>query len=108
MGFKQCAADSCLYTKNAKGIIVYLLIYVDDILVYCVDESIINVVYSELENQFEITDLDDLSHFLGMQVRRVPNGYSVSLEGYITQVVEKFGLRDAKEANGIGIRKRRR
>lgn len=97
-GFKQSTADACLYTKYVRGKIVYLLVYVDDILVGCMDESEINVVYNQLKNHFEMTDLGDLSYFLGMEVIRDVRGYSISLEGYINRTIDKFGLRNAKEA----------
>lgn len=33
MGFRPSVADPCLYTKVVSGKLVYLLVYVDDILV---------------------------------------------------------------------------
>lgn len=98
MGFEQSTADTCLYTKKVNGKMVYLLVYVDDILVGCEDDSEIELVYKQLKKYFDMTDLGDLSYFLGMEVEKEANGYSVSLRGYIDRVVDKFGLRDAKGA----------
>ncbi|KXJ62447.1 hypothetical protein RP20_CCG009210 [Aedes albopictus] len=70
MGFEQSAADTCLYTKKVNGKMVYLLVYVDDILVGCEDDSEIEVVYKQLKKYFDMTDLGDLSYFLGMEVEK--------------------------------------
>jgi hypothetical protein len=41
MGFKRCMSDTCMYTNNINGNDVYIAIYVDDIIIACVDEATI-------------------------------------------------------------------
>lgn len=79
MGFKQSSVDQCLYTKTEKGKKVYLLVYVDDILVGCENEQYIDYVYQSLKKHFEITDLGDVSYFLGLEIKRENGDYSVGL-----------------------------
>lgn len=98
MGFKQSNADQCLYTKVENGKKVYLLVNVDDIMVGCENEQYIDCVYQSLKKCFEITDLGDLSYFLGLEIKRESGDYSVSLEGYIDKLIDKFGLSEAKVA----------
>lgn len=75
-----------------------MLVYVDDILVGSESDAEIEKIYKELRKEFEMTDLGDLNYFLGLEVTRSDGMYSISLEGYIERVVERFGLRDAKGA----------
>lgn len=98
MGFQQSGADQCLYTKNVKEKKVYILVYVDDMMVGCVDEVIIDSVYQALTGHFDMTDLGQVSYFLGLEIKRENGDYSVSLEGYIDKLIRKFGLSDAKVA----------
>lgn len=98
MGFKPSSADHCLYLKVEAGKRVFLLIYVDDIMVGAEDEKLVDAVYDSLKQKFEITNLGDLNFFLGMEIGCENGNYSVCLSGYIDRVVEKFGLCDAKGA----------
>lgn len=98
MKFKQSQSDACLYMKVVDGNIVYVLIYVDDIVVGCKDESQTVKVYESLKEIFDIAYLGDLSYFLGMQIERKNGRYSISLRGYIDQLADRFGMKDAKPA----------
>lgn len=98
MEFKQSGADPCLYTKDIGGDLTYILVYVDDILVGSTTDANIQEIYNCLKKEFEMTDLGDLNYFLGLEVHREDGKYSVSLEGYIERVADRFGLRDAKAA----------
>ena len=98
MQFVQSSADHCLYTKDVSGDRIYILVYVDDILVGSKKEAHIGEIYYYLKKEFEMTDLGDLNYFLGLEVHRQNGNYSISLESYIERVAERFGLRDAKIA----------
>lgn len=98
MRFKQSQSDPCLYMKIVDGNIVYILIYVDDIVVGCKDDYQTAKVYESLKEHFDVANLGDLSFFLGMQIERKDGNYSISLSGYIDQVADRFGMKDAKPA----------
>ncbi|KXJ62466.1 hypothetical protein RP20_CCG008066 [Aedes albopictus] len=98
MGFEQSATDSCLYTKVVSGKRVYLLVYVDDIMIGCEDEAQIDSVYEQLKRYFEVTNLGEPNDFLGLKIECKDRKYSVSVGGYIDRVADRFGLREAKRA----------
>lgn len=75
-----------------------MLIYVNDIVVGSKNESESMKVYESLKKMFDIVYLGDLSYFLGMQIDRTNEKYSISLGGYIDHVANRFGLKDAKPA----------
>lgn len=95
-GFQQGKADPCLYTKAVGEQRIFVLIYVDDILVACEDEKLLVEVQHHLEKHFEITALGDLRSFLGMKIATEKGEYSISLKGYIEQLAEKFDLLNSK------------
>ena len=66
LGFQQSTADQCLFIRKVRGKTVFLLVYVDDMLVASADDGEIKRVIDALTGEFELTCLGDVSHFLGM------------------------------------------
>ena len=54
-------------------------------------------VKAQLSNEFEMKDLGELKHFLGMRITRTPDGgISIDQNGYIRQILERFGMEASK------------
>jgi transposase InsO family protein len=71
MGFTASIADAGLYTKvMAGGSRVFVLVYVDDILVAGPQLSAVNVVKEQLATAFDVRDLGDARMFLGIEIER--------------------------------------
>lgn len=92
MRFKQCTSDSCLYVRHDKGVTVYLLVYVDDLLIGCIDEGVIDSVYHDLKKKPDLTDLGPVRHFLGLEILKQDGIYSMRLTAYIEKLVSKLGM----------------
>jgi hypothetical protein len=54
--------------------IIYLLLYVDDIVLTASSTTLLQRTIHALQQEFSMKDLSDLHHFLEMQVQRWPNG----------------------------------
>lgn len=93
--FKQCDSDPCLYVRRDKQSTIFLLIYVDDILIGCTEESETYKVYQDLKKHFEITWLGPVKHFLGHEIRLEQGSYTIRLTNYIENIVDRFGMKDA-------------
>ena len=52
-GFKRSNYDSCVYLKTVNGSTIYLLLYVDDMLIAAKSMSEINELKKQLSNEFE-------------------------------------------------------
>ncbi|XP_062538754.1 uncharacterized protein LOC134207033 [Armigeres subalbatus] len=98
MGFQASSADPCLFVATRDGLIVYLIVYVDDFLIGSESEAEIIRVQKQLSRHFEIVDLDDVKHFLGLEVQMEDDTFCVSLANYIDKLVARVGLSEAKEA----------
>jgi hypothetical protein len=77
MGFQQLYSDKCLY-KYSKDGLLFIAVYVDDIVIAGQSEEMIANVKKKLSDCFEVKDLGPLNHFLGMKVKQFQD-YSVWL-----------------------------
>ncbi|KAG8497424.1 hypothetical protein CXB51_008733 [Gossypium anomalum] len=69
--FKRSSLDSCVYfKKNSNGSFVYLLLYVDDMLIAAKDKGEIRKVKAQLSEEFEMKDLGPAKKILGMEILR--------------------------------------
>jgi hypothetical protein len=96
--FQQSSADPCLYTKQVNGKLMYLLVYVDDLLIAFDEEKEISRLLEELQRNLPIISLGDAKQFLGLQIKKEKGNYSICLRGYIEKIAKKFGLEDAKKS----------
>ena len=101
MGFVQSKNDCCMYTKSRDGSEpMYILIYVDDMIVACKNVHEISKFGEDLKRQIQITDLGPLKQFLGIRVCKDEQGYyCLDQSVYIKKVLEQFGYSDAKSSN---------
>ena len=70
--------DATLFVKKVEKTIVYLVIYVDDLLITGKNESYIASMKKELKKGFEMTDLGHLHYYLGIEVIQKPRFKFVS------------------------------
>lgn len=97
LGFVACSADPCLYVAVRNSKKIFLVVYVDDLLVGCASEEEIAKVYEELRKEFEICCLGEAKYFLGLELQKEDDGfYSMSVKAYIEKLIVKLGLQDAK------------
>lgn len=96
--FKQCDSDACLYIKRQNGVTVYILLYDDDILVFCSNMKAINIVKKLLLEEFENTDMGRASTFLGMHIHQdIEKGTIVlSQSKYLEKMLQKFDMQNCK------------
>ncbi|KAG8472509.1 hypothetical protein CXB51_035268 [Gossypium anomalum] len=97
--FKKSSFDSCVYfKKNIDGSFVYLLLYVDDMLIAAKDKGEIRKVKAQLSEEFEMKDLELVKKILGMEIlrdRKISKLY-LSQKGYIKKVLCRFNMQSAK------------
>lgn len=96
LGFKQADADPCLYVRKRNGSTVYIVVYVDDMLIATSNDKEYDGVVKALAGEFKITTLGDVKHFLGMRVTKKDNAYCLDQKCYIDKLVAQFGLTEAK------------
>jgi reverse transcriptase-like protein len=67
--FSRSLYDSCVYMRSTNaGPLVYLVLYVDDMLVACKSFLEVEVLKDQLSKEFDMKDLGDAKKILGMEI----------------------------------------
>jgi hypothetical protein len=96
LGFSGSLVDSFLFVFRANGTLIFLLVYVDDILVTGNDQQAISTLIHTLQQDFSLKDLGDLSFFLGIEALRTATTLHLQQTKYITNFLTKIGMLGAK------------
>jgi hypothetical protein len=93
---KSSAADPCLYYRFAHGIMIFVCLFVDDIIIASNCDKAIQEVKTGLESHFSLTDQGDLEWCLGMRITRdrARKMIQIDQERYILDVLTRFGMND--------------
>ena len=98
LGFLPSKADTSLFLYNKSGITIFVLIYVDDIIVTSSSDDAISVLLTDLNDNFAIKDLGELHFFLGIEVKRTLEGLLLTQQKYATDWLHKVGMFGCKSA----------
>lgn len=97
MGFVPSAADPSLFIKNGKNP-VYLLTYVDDILVITADTTLLTATKARIQQKFEARDLGNATYFLGMDIirNRINRTITLAQTRLTADILSKHNMMEAK------------
>lgn len=98
IGLRQSKADACIYYKKTKDSILIVGIYVDDMLILADGDNTMSKVKAELSARFQMTDLGEARHLLGIRITRdeAEGEVRIDQEAYIRKMLEKFKMMDCK------------
>ncbi|KAI5325055.1 hypothetical protein L3X38_034129 [Prunus dulcis] len=95
-GFSQSKADYSLFYRHKGKSSIFLLVYVDDIIITGTDTATISIIKNLLHQRFHLKDLGDLKYFLGIEVSRSPKGLYLSQRKYALDILKDSGLIGAR------------
>ena len=98
-GFIQSYADYSLFSYHRNGVILHVLVYVDDLIIAGNTSSSIADFKKYLSSCFHMKDLGVLKYFLGIEITRGPDGLFLSQRKYALDIISEAGLLGAKPAN---------
>ncbi len=98
LGFTESEADPGLFIYNDKHDTIYLLVYVDDLLVAAKELSSVEWAKCKIKDTFDARDMGEAEVYLGMLIKRDRANLSLKLsqEKMTTQLLSKHQLLDAK------------
>ena len=99
LGFESAKSDKSLFIKQTGSDTMYILVYVDDILVTGNQESQIRTVISKLNDMFALKDLGELDFFLGIQTTTTAEGLLLTQTKYINDLLRRTNMLSAKGMN---------
>jgi hypothetical protein len=74
LGFHPSKTDTSLFFFNRGGVTIFVLIYIDDIIVTNSTHSATRALLQQLGKEFALKDLGELSFFLGIEVKQIKDG----------------------------------
>ena len=96
LGFVEAKSDTSLFIYCRGTDTVYLLLYVDDIVLTASSPGLLRSTITALQSEFAMKDLGPLHHFLGIAVHRRSDGLFLSQHQYLLDVLEHAGMPDCK------------
>lgn len=97
IGFSTTISDPSLFIYNHGSTVVYLLLYIDDIILTGNDSTAISAIIEELHHSFKMKNLGPLTYFLGIQlVRYSPHHIFLNQAKYIHDLLDRTKMLDCK------------
>jgi histone deacetylase 1/2 len=85
-----------LFYYNKGKHTLYVLVYVDDIIVASSSQAAIDALLKDLQHEFALKDPGDLHYFLGIEVTRNKDGLILSQEQYAKDIVTHASMKTCK------------
>jgi histone deacetylase 1/2 len=99
LGFVPSKADTSLFYYNKGGHILYVLVYVDDIIVASSSQKATYALLKDLQADFALKDLGDLHYFLGIEVKRKEDDLVMYQQKYASDILLRAGMSNCKPIN---------
>ncbi|RVW54721.1 Retrovirus-related Pol polyprotein from transposon RE1 [Vitis vinifera] len=94
--FRSTTNHSIFYHHNSSGQCIYLVVYVDDIVITGSDQNGIQKLKQYLFTHFQTKDLGKLKYFLGIEIAQSSSGVVLSQRKYVLDILEETGMLDCK------------
>nr|GEV86647.1 zinc finger, CCHC-type [Tanacetum cinerariifolium] len=88
-------SDKCVYSKfdsSGKGVIICL--YVDDMLIFSIDQNHVDKTKKFLSSRFSMKDMGEADVILGIKIKRKNKGIVFTQSHYIEKLLKKFNRDD--------------
>ncbi|GJT56319.1 ribonuclease H-like domain-containing protein [Tanacetum coccineum] len=92
VGFQHSHCDTSLFIYRQGMDTVYLILYVDDIVLTTSSQALLQQIISSLHTKFAMTDLGSLNYFLGISVTRDSSRMFLSQKKYAVDILERAGM----------------
>ena len=96
-GMLRSTADhSVFYHHNSSGQCIYLVVYVDDIVITGSDQDDIQKLKQHLFTHFQTKDLGKLKYFMRIEIAQSSSTVVLSQRKYALDILEETGMLDCK------------
>ncbi|KAL0349129.1 UNVERIFIED_CONTAM: Copia protein [Sesamum angustifolium] len=102
-GFEMNVIDDCVYHKFCGSKQIFLVLYVDDILLASNDIGLLHETKRFLAKTFEMKDLGKVSYVLGIEIHRDRSRgiLGLSQKNYIEKVLKRYSMPDCKPGDTL-------
>ncbi|OIT08211.1 PREDICTED: uncharacterized protein LOC109236747 [Nicotiana attenuata] len=96
LGFIKYEFDASLFILYKSGVTVYIIVYVDDIIVNGNQPQTVKSTIDALSSRFSLKDLGLLHYFLGVEVTQTADGLLISQHKYIKDLLQDVNMAECK------------
>eukprot|EP00253_Pinus_taeda_P007769 PITA_07769 len=109
LGFTKSKADHCVYFRLIGDRVIYLVVYVDDMLLAGNDKEIIQDLKTQLSSKFDMKDIGAANYILGMEIKRdrAKRNQWLNQRKYVETILQRFNMQDSKPVKvpiPVGVR----
>jgi hypothetical protein len=94
--FKKGSANNNPYIKLTQYSILLIEFYVDDIIFGSIDDKLNQKFAKDMQNEFEMSLLGELSFFPGLYIHQRNQGIFISQTKYIREMLKRLRMEDCK------------
>ncbi|KAK2979349.1 hypothetical protein RJ640_000686 [Escallonia rubra] len=95
-GFQKSHSESSLFIIHHSSVVLYLMVYVDNIILTGNNQTALSSVIAALSHRFSLKDLGHLNYFLGVEMVRRNDGVLLSQSKYIADLLKKYNMHESK------------
>jgi hypothetical protein len=98
LGFVRSRADHCVYSKQVGNRFIYVVLYVDDMLLVGNNMDVIKEVKSQLSSKFDMKDLSAANFIMGMEIKidRANRKLWLNQRKYVETILQRFNMHGSK------------
>ncbi|KAF2888063.1 hypothetical protein ILUMI_18110 [Ignelater luminosus] len=99
LGFHRSYYDYCLYVKKENDSLIYILLFVDDLLICSKDRQAIVHIKNSLFKKFKMKDIGKVKNYIGIDIDYeygLNNTLTLSQKSYIESLAKRYGIENSK------------
>jgi hypothetical protein len=93
------SVDKTFFTLNHGTDFLLVLIYVHDIIFGVSSYSLVSSFQEMMENEFQMSMMEELTFFLGIQVNQMKQGTFIHQAKYTKDLIKKFNMAKLKSVS---------
>ncbi|GKE01483.1 putative ribonuclease H-like domain-containing protein, partial [Tanacetum coccineum] len=90
--YRRGTIDKTLFIKKDSRDILLVQVYVDDIIFGSTNKAWCEEFEVLMQGEFEMSAMGEMSFFLGLQVKQLPDGIFISQDKYVKDMLTKFDM----------------
>ncbi|KAK6161993.1 hypothetical protein DH2020_001834 [Rehmannia glutinosa] len=95
-GFIRGKVDTTLFVFKKGQDCLLVQIYVDDIIFGATNDSLCKKFSKLMQGEFEMSMMEELNFFLGLQIKQCQEGIYISQSKYTKELLKKFGIEEGR------------
>ncbi|GKD02086.1 uncharacterized mitochondrial protein-like protein [Tanacetum coccineum] len=88
-----------MFIKRHKGDILLVQVYVDDIIFGSTKKELCFAFEKLMHEKFQMSSMEELTFFLGLQLKQKKDGISISQDKYVEEILKKIKFTEVKTAS---------